>query len=386
MKPAAGSRIIDLLGASSSGPTSVEVPGAGATSVQAIARSADSLAIELHRLGLRYPDRVALVGANGVAFLGAFFGATKRLTCAPLNPAYTRAEFECYLKDLEARALILGDGASVAAADAANRLGIPLIHVATCSDGCGEVDPGDSPHESEVALVLHTSGTTSRSKIVPLTHAALRASAANIARVLQLDSSDRYLNVMPWFHVHGLLAALATLWSGGALICPAVFHAGMFVDWLRDFGPTWYTAVPTVHAAVADQISRHADAAPVHNLRFIRSGSARLAPSLMARIEALFGVPVIEFYGMTEAVNQIASNPLPPARRKPGSVGTPQGPELAIAEGTGRLLGALEVGEIVIRGETVIPIPPRGRSRAAGSEPATRDTWTKMDTCFSPAA
>ena len=154
-----------------------------------------------------------------------------RATCAPLNPAYTRRGVRV-LPDaiLEYGALMLVDGAATAAADAARRLGIPVIPVGTTGDGGDAFEPGAVRSESEVALVLHTSGTTSRSKIVPLTHANLCASARNIARALDLGSSDRYLNVMPWFHVHGLLAALATLRSGGAVICPAAFHAGMFLE------------------------------------------------------------------------------------------------------------------------------------------------------------
>ena len=353
MIASAGSRIIDVLLAAGSDQIAVEVPGTGAASVRSVLRQAVTLAAELDDLGLRYPDRVALVGANGAAFLAAFFAATLRTTCAPLNPAYTLAEFELYLRDLEVDALMLVDGAPLTAADAARRLGIPVIPVTTVRDGCDAFEPGVVRSESEVALVLHTSGTTSRSKIVPLTHGNLCASARNIARALDLGSSDRYLNVMPWFHVHGLLAALATLRSGGAVICPAAFHAGMFPDWLRDLRPTWYSAVPSIHAAIADRTTRHDDATANHTLRFIRSGSAPLAPSLMARLEALFEVPVIEFYGMTEAANQITSNPLPPARRKPGSVGRPEGPAVAIAEATGRLIGAREIGEVVVRGENV---------------------------------
>jgi acyl-CoA synthetase (AMP-forming)/AMP-acid ligase II/acyl carrier protein len=352
MSAPAGSRIIELLMAAGSGQTTVEVPGSGATSVQSVLRHVSTLAVELDHLGIRYPDRVALVGTNGAAFLAAFFAATTRTTCAPLNPAYTVAEFELYLTDLDAGALLLVDGASPAAADAATRLGIPVIAVGTAGDGGDTFEPGEVRSESEVALVLHTSGTTSRSKIVPLTHANLCASARNISRALDLGSSDRYLNVMPWFHVHGLLAALATLRSGGTVICPAAFHAGLLLEWLRDLRPTWYSAVPSMHAAVADRMVPGA-AATNHALRFIRSGSAPLAPGLMARLEALFEVPVIEFYGMTEAANQITSNPLPPARRKPGSVGRPEGPAVAIAEATGRLIGAGEIGEVVVRGENV---------------------------------
>jgi acyl-CoA synthetase (AMP-forming)/AMP-acid ligase II len=100
-------------------------------------------------------------------------------------------------------------------------------------------------------------------------------------------------------------------------------------------------------------VRQNASVIAAHPLRFIRSSSSALPVPVIAELEAAFGAPVIEAYGMTEAAHQMASNPLPPARRKPGTVGPSAGPEIAIMADDGTLLGAGATGEIVIRGDNV---------------------------------
>ena len=204
------------------------------------------------------------------------------------------------------------------------------------------------------ALVLHTSGTTARPKMVPLTQANLVASARNIAGSLGLDASDRCLNVMPLFHIHGLVGALlSTILSGGNFVCTPGFQAPRFLDWCDEFAPTWYTAVPTMHQAVLARATENPARVVKPPFRFIRSCSAPLAPQLMAELEQTFRVPVLEAYGMTEASHQIATNPQPPAARKPGSVGLAFGTDVAIMDTDGNLLAPEEIGEIVLRGAGV---------------------------------
>ena len=205
------------------------------------------------------------------------------------------------------------------------------------------------------ALVLHTSGTTARPKMVPLTHANLTASAASIAASLGLDSSDRCLNVMPLFHIHGLVGALlATMAAGGSIVCTPGFHAPRLLDWCETFAATWYTAVPTMHQAVLARAHRQNAGKANLKLRFVRSCSAPLAPQLMKEMEQTFRVPMVEAYGMTEASHQIATNPMPPGTRKPGSVGRQAGAEIAVMDEGGNLLVPGEIGEIVLRGPGVI--------------------------------
>jgi acyl-CoA synthetase (AMP-forming)/AMP-acid ligase II len=207
----------------------------------------------------------------------------------------------------------------------------------------------------EIALLLHTSGTTSRPKLVPLRHSNLCASAFNIVTTLRLAEHDRGLNLMPLFHIHGLVAGLlAPLSAGGPVICSRGFNALKFFGWMAEARPTWYSAVPTMHQAILGRASKSADIIKNNPLRFIRSSSSSIPPQVIRDIEEIFGCPLIESYGMTEASHQMASNPLPPGVRRPGSVGLPAGPEVAIADENGRRLKPGETGEIVIRGENVM--------------------------------
>ena len=201
---------------------------------------------------------------------------------------------------------------------------------------------------------MHTSGTTSRSKLVPLSQANICASAHNVRTSLALTEADRCLNIMPLFHIHGLIAGvLASFAAGATVVCPPGFNALKIFTWLSEAQPSWITAVPTMHQAILARAARNPDALAAIRLRLLRSSSAALPASVMAELEAVFDAPVIESYGMTEAAHQMTSNPLPPATRKPGSVGLPAGSEVAIMDAAGRPLAAGETGEIVIRGANV---------------------------------
>jgi acyl-CoA synthetase (AMP-forming)/AMP-acid ligase II/thioesterase domain-containing protein/acyl carrier protein len=340
-------------------------PGYGALDYGSLEAVVDRVGAALARFGIEPADRIALVCSNGPQAATAFLGIAAHSACAPLNPGYQAAEFEFYLTDLHARALVVEAGLDSAARPVAAALNIPVFELtARPSSLAGDIDlsgPGLAtsgqpllPRPEEVALLLHTSGTTSRPKLVPLTQANLTASARHIAESLALTSDDRCLNVMPLFHVHGLEAALlATIASGGSVVCCPGFVAPKFFDWVAEFAPTWYTAVPTIHQSVLARSKQQNS--PGTRLRFIRSCSSALAPSLMEEMEAVFRVPVIEAYGMTEAAHQMTSNPLPPGKRKPGSVGLAAGPEVAIMDDSGCLLPPGAAGEIVIRGANVTP-------------------------------
>jgi acyl-CoA synthetase (AMP-forming)/AMP-acid ligase II len=206
----------------------------------------------------------------------------------------------------------------------------------------------------DVALVLHTSGTTSRPKIVPLSQRNVCASARNIRGFLSLTAHDRGLNIMPLFHIHGLIAGvLAPLSAGGRVCCTPGFNALKFFAWMEEARPTWYTAVPTMHQAILGRAANNRAVIEANPLRVIRSSSSAMPTQVIREIEQVFGAPLVESYGMTEAAHQMAANPLPPRERKPGSVGIAAGPEVAIMDPDGRLLPAGETGEIVIRGENV---------------------------------
>jgi oxalate---CoA ligase len=318
----------------------------------------------LNDLGIGLGDRVAIVLPNGPEMAAAFLCVASAATSAPLNPAYKQDEFEFYLQDLKAKALILEAGSESPALRAAEKLGVALLTlIPERQVGAGAFELSGSPlgaairpgpaKPDDVALILHTSGTTSRPKIVPLRHANIWTSAGNIATSLELSENDRALNVMPLFHIHGLIAGLsAPLSRGGAVFCTPGFNALKFFAEMEEAKPTWYTAVPTMHQTILTRAGRHKELIARQPLRFVRSSSSSLPPTVIGELEAAFKCPVIEAYGMTEATHQMASNPLN-GLRKPGSVGVPAGPEIAIMDEAGQLLSRGEAGEVVIRGENV---------------------------------
>ena len=325
---------------------------------------------QLQTAAINHQDVLALVVENGPVAATAFLALSAFAPCAPLNPGFSQADFKFYLDDLEPQALVVLAGSETTAKAAAIDAGIPVIEINARGD-VGDFNlssdsisvqvnaqPKDSVYSpaglGQRALVLHTSGTTSRPKLVPLTHGNLSASAENVSETLQLSPSDRCLNIMPLFHIHGLVAALlASLHSGGCVYCSPGLDSDHFLqNWLPQLLPTWYTAVPTMHQALLRTASRSTQ--DCSSLRFIRSSSASLPPTTMRELEDQFGAPVIEAYGMTEAAHQMASNPLPPSERRAGAVGLAGGPEVAVMdEKTDQFLGANEVGEVVIRGDNV---------------------------------
>ncbi|MGL4592810.1 MAG: AMP-binding protein, partial [Aestuariivirga sp.] len=172
---------------------------------------------------------------------------------------------------------------------------------------------------------------------------------------LALTPADRCLNVMPLFHIHGLIAAVSASLSAGASIwCAPGFDALKFFGWMKEARPSWYTAVPTMHQAILSRAARNQDAIAAVPLRFLRSSSASLPAQVMLSLAETFKAPVIEAYGMTEAAHQMTSNPLPPRPQKPGSVGVAAGPLVRVAhEVENRLIDG--TGEVVISGANVTP-------------------------------
>ncbi|HEY2904972.1 MAG TPA: acyl--CoA ligase [Vicinamibacterales bacterium] len=320
-----------------------------------------ALAEMLAATGIKRGDRVGIALPNGLPMILAFLAASMAGTAAPLNPAYKEEEFRFYLEDTAARVLIVPpDGAEAARRAAGDR--VPVLSIDM--DATGRVSlvgatnrrPFVPPTIDDVALVLHTSGSTGRPKRVPLAHANLSISAQNVARSYALTGDDVALCVMPLFHVHGLVAStLATLSSGGTVVVPSKFNPLSFWRTAKDVGATWYSAVPTLHQLLLARADPKAGRpAGSEQLRFIRSCSASLPPQVMHDLEAAFGAPVLEAYGMTEAAHQMASNPLPPAARKPGSVGRGTDVQVSIMDAAGKHLAAGERGEVVIKGPNVI--------------------------------
>jgi acyl-CoA synthetase (AMP-forming)/AMP-acid ligase II len=311
--------------------------------------------------GIRRGDRVGMALPNGLPTIVAFLAASEAGTAAPLNPGYKEEEFRFYLEDTNARVLLLPpDGADEARRAAGDR--VPVLSVEMDASGTVTLDgnakrqPITPPTTDDVALILHTSGSTGRPKRVPLSHANLTISARNVARSYALTGEDVSLCVMPLFHVHGLVAStLATLATGGTVVVPAKFNPLSFWRVAKDHGVTWYSAVPTLHQLLLARVEAGAARpAGAEKLRFIRSCSASLPPQVMHDLEAAFGAPVLEAYGMTEAAHQMASNPPPPRPHKAGSVGPGTDVRISIRDEQGRELAAGERGEVCIAGPNVI--------------------------------
>ncbi len=359
------STLHDMLAQQASESTAMMSPGGVPLSYGGLNALVAQTLSSLNAMGIGRSDRVAIVLPNCPEMATAFVAVASACTAAPLNMAYRADEFEFYLSDLKAKALIVAVGSQTPALAVAAKLGVAVIELkALPEQGAGHFElvsaqqgqaalPGPAQPD-DVALILHTSGTTSRPKIVPLTHRNVCASARHISHTLQLTPADRELHVMPLFHIHGLIAGvLAPMAVGSMVFCTPGFNALKFFAWMKECKPTWYTAVPTMHQTILARAGNNMDVIEANPLRFIRSSSSSMPPQVIAELERVFNTPLIESYGMTEAAHQMASSPLPPGKRIPGSVGMAAGPEVAIMSESGQLLPAGEVGEIVIRGDNV---------------------------------
>jgi acyl-CoA synthetase (AMP-forming)/AMP-acid ligase II len=358
-----------LFAAHPDGAPAIGAPGRDWLTHGALRALAERTGAALRAAGVGRGDRVAIVLPNGPEMAAAFVTIAQAATTAPLNPAYRVDEFDFYLSDLKAKAIVLQEGYDGPALEAARRHGLTVLRLSveagepagrftlTAEGATAAAADEGLPGADDVALILHTSGTTSRPKIVPLLQSNVAASARHIGAALALTHEDRCLNVMPLFHIHGLVAAVASSLAAGASIwCAPGFDALRFFGWLDGAKPTWYTAVPTMHQAILARAGRNKDVVERAGLRLIRSSSASLPPQVMVALSQTFGAPVIESYGMTEAAHQMASNPLPPRAQKPGSVGVAAGPEVRVAhEVEDRLLPMDATGEVVISGPNVTP-------------------------------
>lgn len=319
--------------------------------------------------GLSPQSAVSISLPNSLEYTVAFLAITgSSLIAAPLNPAYTQSEVEFYVDDLKSKLILLPKGAvshKAPAFKAALRFGaavaelcwngskVEIIMVEPYTAGPNTKTKTKQPNLSDVALVLHTSGTTGRPKAVPLLHRNILATVRNIVGTYKLSEHDTSYLVMPLFHVHGLMAGLlAPLGSGGAIIIPPKFSASAFWKHWLAHGATWYTAVPTIHQIL---LKYPIPTDPAPNIRFIRSCSASLAPSVFRKLEAKLHAPVCEAYAMTEACHQMTSNSLPPDLRRPGTVGVGHGVEVVILDDCDNVLPRNTIGEVSARGPNVTP-------------------------------
>jgi len=343
-------------------PEVLLAPNRDPSSGNALSEAVAQLAATISGLGVNRRDVIATLANNGPEAVTIFLASTSVGTAAPLNPSFKPAELSFYLEDLRPSLMIVTSDTSSELVEACTKAGVRILRTApgptagsvtTFEGGAPAGRALALPDPDDVALILHTSGTTSRPKMVPLTHQNLTASASHVANTLSLSQTDRVLNVMPLFHIHGIVAALlAPLRSGGSIVATPGYLATHFFDWMTATSPTWYTAVPTIHQSILERVNAN-PGLRIPQLRFIRSSSASLPPAVMQGLESAFGAPVVEAYGMTEAAHQMSCNPLPPAMRKPGTVGIAAGPEVAILTEGEIHQRTGEVGEVIVKGPNV---------------------------------
>ena len=321
----------------------------------------DNIARQLAGNEISNKDRAAIVLPNGPFMASSFLAISSYMSAAPLNPAYKADEYEFYLKDLSPKIVIVEPNSKNNVIEVAKKLKIPVCEIKIQKDSPpGLFDLFDKtsqyslPEENDEALVLHTSGTTSKPKIVPLTNKNIFSSAINISKSLELSEIDHCLNIMPLFHIHGLIAILAASMKAGASVCASNgFNAIKFFEIAKSEKITWYSGVPTMHQAILLRAEKKLELAKNLKLKFIRSSSASLPPAVFEKLNNVFKCPVIEAYGMTEATHQMTSNPLPPKIQKPGFVGIPAGPDVCIMDDTDKILNQGETGEVCIKGNNV---------------------------------
>ncbi|KAK0708785.1 hypothetical protein B0T21DRAFT_298478 [Apiosordaria backusii] len=323
---------------------------------------------KLAAIGITHGSPVSIATVNSYEFIVSFLAASwQRGVAAPLNHAYKQEEFEFYIEDVKSAIVLVPKGAYQKGAPAVKAVQKFNAAIAECYwddqkkevaldvKELGQLKGKDQqallkPQPDDIALVLHTSGTTSRPKVVPLSHRNLTRTMRNIQQTYQLTAADRTMLVMPLFHVHGLLCSLlAPLLTGGSMVVPTKFSATEFWQDFITYKANWYTAVPTIHQILL----KHPTPNPLPKIRFIRSCSSPLSPTVFHALEKTYNAPVLEAYAMTEAAHQMTSNPLPPAKRKPGTVGVGQGVEVVILDDAGKKVPQGTEGEISVRGENV---------------------------------
>ncbi|MFQ2839834.1 FadD7 family fatty acid--CoA ligase [Mycobacterium paragordonae] len=359
------SRVTDLIEAAAT-----EAPDARALVVTAdrvpityrdLLRLADDLAAQLSGAGLAPGDRVALRAGSNAEFVVALLAALRAgLIVVPLDPALPVADQRARSEAAGARAVLVdGEGSEWWP------VAVTSVDGEWTAQLKASTEPGpvtDSPaglHDDD-AMIMFTGGTTGLPKMVPWTHDNIAGSVRAIVAGYQLGPRDATVAVMPLYHGHGLIAALmSTLASGGTVLLPARgrFSAHTFWDDIDAVGGTWYTAVPTIHQILLERAAAAPAESPRATLRFIRSCSAPLTPEVARALQLEFSAPVLCAFGMTEATHQVASTGIDqevnPAVST-GLVGRSTGPQIRIAGNDGAPLQPGAVGEVWLRGATVV--------------------------------
>lgn len=343
--------------------TALLAPGNKSMSYSELLLSIDETIDSLHRLGFLHTERIAIALPDSPEMQIMTLAVVSCAVCAPLNPRLAIEEMVSSLQELKAKAIVCMPCEKIK--EAAARLNIKVLEISPWDKNSRNMLQVDSsfplpayysfPEPDDIAFLLHTSGTTQKTKIVRLSQRSLCAAANYASKELDIVPGDRYLHVLPSFHLYGMAQTLWALLSGITVISTPGFSIDDFFLWLKEFKPTWYSAVPAMHQKIVEKIKESPNILPRHCLRYIRSASAPLSDTLRKELERVFQVPVLNTYGMTEVIMSIASDPLPPLIRKSGSVGRVlKGIEVQAMDADRQLLPKGQNGEIVLRGERLM--------------------------------
>ena len=336
----------------------------------------------LAHAGFGRGSRIVIAVPNGPEVAVLLLAVGSCATCAPLNPATDEEACRVLLASLRADAVIVRQRDNLPLRRVALALGLPVVELVPCgaeaagtftlhADRRASPEFAGAPGPTDIALLITTSGTTAKPKVLPILQNDLIDSIRRQVQVLRFTPADRCLGVAPMFTTSGIRrSVLGMMVAGGSIVCPVEFDAGQFLDFVKQFKATYYSAGPATHLALLQAHERNGPI-PAGSLRFVWSGATTLPADVQQRLESLLGVPVVQAYGMSEA-GLVAINPLPPGIRRAGSVGRPAGPEVQIHDDTGVPLPSLQTGEVVLRGAGVIR---QYENDPAANRAAFRDGW-----------
>ena len=343
--------------------------GASSLTYSALAKQIRAFGRRLRDNGVPSSAKVAILLPNGPELAVALVATVCNAIAVPLNPNLTASELDQLFSLLGIDAIVVSDRVDHAVREVAARHGIGLLDAKFDKSGNVEISGtaamssfaddgmplGEAVNPDAPAFVLRTSASTGRPKLVPVTHRNLTISAYKRKTWFAFTEQDRALCVAPLYYGQALKGVLFTpLLLGGSVAFPDQVEDDDILSSLVDLQPTFLDAGPTFYMNLLDRVLARGGAPLHHSLRFLRSGAAPLSLTTKQRLEEIFGVPVLEGYGLTET-GTIAANSISPEHRKPGTVGRPSPQEVAIRAEDGRLLPPGARGEIVVRGPAVMP-------------------------------
>jgi malonyl-CoA/methylmalonyl-CoA synthetase len=312
---------------------------------------ANRLARLLDRRGLVAGDRLGVFLANRLELIDIILASARSgIILVPINILYREREIAHIVADARLHAVIAARSTFGLFGSGATLWGVDELSAAAAAESSSPVRrviDGDAP-----AVLVYTSGTTGRSKGAVLTHNNFLANAVNLVSCWRITSRDRYLAVLPLFHVHGLGNGLmAWLASGCRMRLVERFDAARAAELFEAFHPTLFFGVPTIYVRLLEM---PADAACGigREMRLFVSGSAPLPATVFDAFRERFGHTILERYGMSETLMNL-SNPYD-GERRPGSVGFPlPGVSTRIIDSAGGDAAPDEIGELLVRGPNV---------------------------------